>query len=121
LKVHRVNDDRLKYIQQSDYCLTSVFDFEMTIWILKKYKSPDTDQIPEEFIKAGAIKFRSEIPKPINSIWNKDKLPQQCKESAIVPIYMKDEKQTIGIIWSFILHLSNIWEKIVLGFISYFK
>jgi hypothetical protein len=28
----------------------------------------------------------------INSIWNKEKLPEQWKESIILPIYKKDDK-----------------------------
>jgi hypothetical protein len=35
---------------------------------------------------------RSEILKLINSIWNKEELPEQWKESVIVPIYKKDDK-----------------------------
>jgi len=32
--------------------------------------------MPAESIKAGSRTFRSEIRKIINSIWNKDKLPE---------------------------------------------
>jgi hypothetical protein len=35
------------------------------------------NQIPAEFIKAGARIFRSEIHKLINSISNKKKLPEE--------------------------------------------
>jgi hypothetical protein len=58
---------------------------------LKSYKSPGTDQIPAEVIKAG-VETCSEIHKLICSIWNKEELPQQWKESIIVPIHKKGDK-----------------------------
>jgi hypothetical protein len=36
--------------------------------------------------------LRSEIHKLINSIWNKEKLPEKQKESIIVIVYKKDHK-----------------------------
>jgi hypothetical protein len=59
----------------------------MAIENLKRHKSPGTDQIPAELIKAGGRKNCSEIHKLINSIWNKEELPEQLKESIIIPIY----------------------------------
>jgi hypothetical protein len=59
---------------------------------LKSYKSPDTDQIPAELIKAGGETLRSEIHRLTCSIWNMEELPQQWKESIIVPIYKKGDK-----------------------------
>jgi hypothetical protein len=58
---------------------------------LKRCKSPGFDQIPAELIKAGGSKICSEIHELIISIWNKEKLPDQWKESVIVPVY-KDDK-----------------------------
>jgi hypothetical protein len=43
-------------------------------------------------IQAGGTTIRSEIHKRIVSIWNKDELPEQWKESIIVPIYKKGDK-----------------------------
>jgi hypothetical protein len=60
--------------------------------MLKRYKSPGTDQIPAELIQAGANILRSKIHKLINCIWNKDELPEQWEKSIIVPIYKKGEK-----------------------------
>jgi hypothetical protein len=57
----------------------------MAIEMLKRYKSPGIDQIPAELI-------RSEISKLINSIWIKEELPEQWKESIIVPICKKGDK-----------------------------
>jgi hypothetical protein len=64
---------------------------EIAIGKLKSYKSPGTDQIPTELIRAGD-ETCFEIHKLICSIWNKEKLPQQWKESIIVPIYKKGDK-----------------------------
>jgi hypothetical protein len=59
---------------------------------LNRHKSPGTNQIPEKFIKAGGRTIHSKIQKLTNSIWNKDKLPQQWKEITTVPIYNKNDK-----------------------------
>jgi hypothetical protein len=70
----------------------SAFDFDMATEKLKRHKSPGIDQIPAELIKAGGRSIRSEIHKLINSIWNKEELPEQWKESITVPIYKKGDK-----------------------------
>jgi hypothetical protein len=49
-------------------------------------------QIPAKLIQAGDEILRSEFHKLINSIWNKEDLPDQWKESIIVPIYKKGDK-----------------------------
>jgi hypothetical protein len=59
---------------------------EIAIEKLKRYKSLGTDQIPAKLIKAGGETLSSEIHKLIHSIWNKEELPQQWKDSVIVPI-----------------------------------
>jgi hypothetical protein len=62
-------------------------------WLLKKRRrSPGIDQIPTELITAGGRTIRSEIHKLINSIWNKEELPEEWKESIIVLIYKKGDK-----------------------------
>jgi hypothetical protein len=58
---------------------------------LESYKSPGTDQILAELIKAGGETLYSEIHSLICSIWNKEELPQQWKESIIVPIYKEGD------------------------------
>jgi hypothetical protein len=70
----------------------SLVEVEIAIGKLKSYKTPGTDQIPAELIKAGAETLCSEIHRLICSIWNKEKLPQQWKESSIVPVYKKGDK-----------------------------
>ena len=59
---------------------------------LKNHKSPGTDQIPTELMKAGGKTIRCEIHKLIIFIWNKEELPEEWKESIIVPIYKKGDK-----------------------------
>jgi hypothetical protein len=59
---------------------------------LKMYKLPGIHQIPAELFQAGGERLFSVINKLINSIWNKEELPEQCKEPIIVPIYRKGDK-----------------------------
>jgi hypothetical protein len=89
----------------------------MAIEKLKRHKSPGIDQIPAELIKAGGRIIRSEILKLIISIWNKEELPEEWKESIIVPIYKKVVKtdcsnyQGISLLSTMYKILSNIlWQ-----------
>jgi hypothetical protein len=59
---------------------------------LKKYKSPGSDQIPAEMTQARGEILLSEIHKLMNSVWNKEELHDQWKESIIVPIHKKGDK-----------------------------
>jgi len=59
---------------------------------LKSHKSPDSDQIPAELIKAGGKKIFCGIYKLIIYVWNKEELPEEWKESIILPIYNKGNK-----------------------------
>ena len=71
----------------------SAFEVELDIEKLKIHKSQGIDQIPEELITAGCKTIGSEIHKLITSIWNKEELPEDLKESSTVPIYKKCDKQ----------------------------
>jgi hypothetical protein len=59
---------------------------------LKNYKLPGSDQIPAALIQAGGKILLSAIHKLINSVWNKEELPDQWKESIIVPVHKKGDK-----------------------------
>jgi hypothetical protein len=59
---------------------------------LKSYKSPGSDGIPAELIQAGGEILRSKSHKLIKSIWNKEELPDQWKDSIIVPVHKKGDK-----------------------------
>jgi hypothetical protein len=71
---------------------SSCLEDEIAIAKLKKYKSPSSDQIAAELIQAGGETLLSVIHKPSNSIWNKKELPDQWKESIIVPVPKKSDK-----------------------------
>ena len=64
----------------------------MAIEKLKSHKSPDIDQIPAELIKAGSRTIRCAIHALIIVIWNKEELPEEWKESIVVPIHKKGDK-----------------------------
>jgi hypothetical protein len=94
LNVHGVHDVRNMDIHTVEPLVPepSLIEVEIPIRELKSYKSPGTDQIPAELIKAGGETVNSEIHKFICSVWNKEELPQQWKESIIVPIHKKGDK-----------------------------
>lgn len=62
---------------------------------MEKHKSPGTDQMTAETIKAGGSKICSEIHKLLISIWNKKELSDQWNESIIVPVYKRAIKQVV--------------------------
>jgi sorting nexin-29 len=94
LNVHGVNDVRQTEIHTAEPLVPepSDSDVEIAIEKLKRRKSPGIAQITAELIKAGGRIIRSEIHKLINSIWNKEALPEQWKESIIVPNYKNNDK-----------------------------
>jgi hypothetical protein len=94
LNVHGVHTVRQKDIHTAEPLVPepSLVEVEIAIGKLKSYKSPGTDQIPAKLIKAGSETLGSEIHRLICCIWNKEELPQQWKESIIVPIYKKGDR-----------------------------
>jgi hypothetical protein len=70
----------------------SASEVEMAIEKQKRRTSPGVDQMPAEFIKAESRTICLEIHKLTNSVWNKEELPEELKESIIVPIYNKGNK-----------------------------
>jgi len=69
-------------------------------WLLKSYKKnihththkpPDINQNHAELIQAEGRAIIPEIHTLINSIWNKEELPEEWKESITVPIYKGDK------------------------------
>jgi hypothetical protein len=89
LNVHVVNYVRQTEIHTAEPLVPepSAFDVEMVIEELKRHTSPDSNKIPPEKLKAGGWTARTEIHKLINSIWNKEELPEEWKESILIPIY----------------------------------
>jgi hypothetical protein len=94
LNAHGVHDVRQMDIHTAEPLVPepSLVEVEITIGKLKSYKSRSTAQISAELIKAGGETLYSEIHRLICSIWNKEELPQQWKESMIVPIHKKGDK-----------------------------
>jgi hypothetical protein len=66
---------------------------ETAIKMLKSNKLSGTKQILTQLIQTGGKILHSQIHKLINSIWNKEDLPQQWKESIIVPIHKKGDNR----------------------------
>jgi hypothetical protein len=62
---------------------------ELAIVKLKRCKYPGIDQIPAELFQSGGKILLSVIHKLINSVRNKEELPDQWKESIIVPVHKK--------------------------------
>jgi hypothetical protein len=94
LNVHNVSDVRQieVYTVEPAVAGPSRLEVEIAIAKLKKYKSPGSDEFPAELIQAGGEMLLSAIHKLVNSIWNKEELPNQWKESIIVPIHKKGDK-----------------------------
>jgi len=86
----------------------SASEFELDIDKLKSHISPGIGQIPSELIKVGGRTICLEIRKLITSIWKKEELPEEWKESIIVFI-RRVIKQIVVIIRdiTFGSHLQN--------------
>jgi hypothetical protein len=94
LNVPNVSDIRQTEIHTAEPLLHGPSHLEVEIFIakLKKYKSPGSNQIPAELYQAGGETLVSVIHKLITSIWNKEELTDQWKESIIVPVHKKGDK-----------------------------
>ena len=93
--VHGADDVRQRVIYTAKPLVPepSAFDIGMAIEKLKRYRSSGSHQIPAELIASWCRTVRSEIHKLINSIWNKEELPEVWKDSIIVPIYKKGDER----------------------------
>ena len=92
--VHGVKDVGQVEIPTADPLVPepSVFEVELAIDKLKNHKSPGIDEILAELIKEGGGTMCLEIHKLITSIWKKKKLPEEWKDSIIVPIHKKRDE-----------------------------
>jgi hypothetical protein len=83
LNLHGVSDVRQTEMHTSEPLVPkpSSFNVQITIENLKTYilVSPHIDQVLSELIQVGGDTSCSEIHRLINSIWNKEELPQQQK------------------------------------------
>jgi hypothetical protein len=116
LNIHGVHDVRQMDIHTAEPLVSepSLVEVEIDIGKLKSYKSPGTDNILAELIKAEGETLYSEIHRLICCIWNKEELPQQWKESIIIRIHKKGVKtdcnnyQVISLLSTAYKILSNI-------------
>jgi hypothetical protein len=76
----------------------SLLEVEIAVAKLKQYKSPGSDEILVELIQAGGEILLSVIHKLINSVWNKEEMPDQWKESIIVPVHKEGDRTDCSII-----------------------
>jgi len=93
--VHEVNKVRQSEVKTAVSLVSepSAFVFELAIERLKSHKSPGADHIPVELFKQVGRKIRFEIHKLINFIWKKEELSEEWKESIIVPVSKKGNKE----------------------------
>jgi hypothetical protein len=91
--VHGVNDVTQTEIHTAEPLVAepSAVDFELAIENLKVTNHRRIDQIPAE-LRHGGRTIHYDIHKRMISIWNKEELPEDLKESMIVPSYKKDDK-----------------------------
>jgi hypothetical protein len=90
--VHGISDVKQTEIHTAEPLVPKPSAFELQIIIkLKRHELPCVDKIPAELIKVRGRTICSEIHKLINSVWNKEALPEKWKESIIVPIYKKGD------------------------------
>jgi hypothetical protein len=94
LNVHNASDVRQIEVHMSGPLVPGpgLLEVEIAIANMKKYKSADSDKIPSELIQAGNEMLVPAIQKLVNSIWNMKDLPNQWKESIIVPLPKKGDK-----------------------------
>jgi hypothetical protein len=70
----------------------SLVEAEIGVGKVKQAKSLGTDKILAKLIKAGDETLCSKVHDLICSIWNKEELPQQWKESIILPMHKNGDK-----------------------------
>jgi hypothetical protein len=91
LNIHNISDVRQIEVHTAEPG-PSHLEVEIAIANIKKSKSSVSIQISAELIKAGSDTLMSVIHKLINSIWNKEVLPDQWKEPIIVSVHKNGNK-----------------------------
>jgi hypothetical protein len=98
-EIHWYTSPQIIYIQSEPLVPgPSSLEVETAIAKLKKYNPPGSDQIPVELYQAGGETLVSVIHKLITSIWSKEKLPDQWKQSIILQIHKKVDITVIIIV-----------------------
>jgi len=76
----------------------SAFEAEMAIDKLKQIKRQVLTESPQNWLKQGLEQFATEILKLIHSIWNKEELPEEWKDSINVHTYKKVIQENVVIL-----------------------
>jgi hypothetical protein len=100
LIVHNVSDVKQIEIHTAEPLVPGLSHLQVEIAIakLEKYKLPCTDQILAELTQAGCEILVSVIHNLLNSIWNKEELAAQWKETITVQIHRKGTLAVIIIV-----------------------
>jgi len=70
----------------------TIDDVKKTMRNLKNYKLAGTDGIHPELIKYGGNKLLNRIYELVRQIWEEERTPEEWKETIIVPIYKKGDR-----------------------------
>ncbi|PSN38555.1 hypothetical protein C0J52_14819 [Blattella germanica] len=94
LNVHGEEENEENNVQTAEVLVEepSAIEVEIAIEKLKMYKASGIDGIPAELIKSGGEKLREKIHRLLSLIWKQETLPNEWKESVIIPIYKKGDK-----------------------------
>jgi hypothetical protein len=93
---------------------SSAFEFEMAVEKPKRHKLQGIDQIPGKLITAESRTIRFEVHKLKSSIWYNEELPEQWKESIIVPISKKSDEINCGKRHTFLTTTSKLLSNMLL-------
>jgi hypothetical protein len=91
---HYVSVDRQIELHTAESLVPGPSCLEVGIAIAKlgEYKSPSSDEIPAILIQAGGETLLCVIHKLVNSVWNKEELPDEWKEPIIVAFLKRGAK-----------------------------
>jgi hypothetical protein len=94
LNVHNVSDVRQIEIDSAEPLVPGPnhLEVETAIVMLKSINLQAVIQLPAKLIQTRGETLVSAIHKLITSVWNKDELPDQWKESIILPIHKTSDK-----------------------------
>jgi hypothetical protein len=100
LNVHAVSNVNQTEICPAEPLVPELSAFMVEVAIEKLQRSPSIDQVPAKLIKAGHRTICSEISKLLNSIWNKEELPEEWKGRSLY-LFIRTIKQIVVIIESY--------------------
>ena len=87
----------------------TIEDVKKAVRNLKNNKAPGTDGVHPELIKYGGNKLLNRICELVRQIWEEGRIPEEWKETVIVPIYKKGDR---GRCENYIILTNIILEKI---------